>query len=346
MSLAPGRKQMCSMRSLQLTSGSYQERLLAQRRIVFFNNYLLFQCPTTTVRDDICARNAGDLVDVRSMRNFEGGMSIEDFKEPMNAYRNTVHKFCTREMTDERDVLNAFVGVLNALGPQLGTRMVFGLPEEHLVDALCWRFAESSITQGGRRHGFPSWSWCGWKAAVVMPYLPKASKPPLHESKHSKSVIIGDYRLQIPSVLAAFSIGPPEIQSGEVTTTFVEFKITEKNGTTCGYVQLPYLRRDLVGTRQKFLVLKEAARFEGSPSGQHIEAAVAYNQAYEPSGEEDGSSLGPTEMMQYVAMPLLVVLMLDKVKTGGWERAGVGYIYRRAIFQSQEYGFDDDFVLS
>lgn len=326
---------------------TYQERLLARRRIIFFNNYVLFQCPTTTVRDDIRAHNDGELVDVRSMRNFEGGMSIEDFKEPMNAYRNTVHKFCTREMTDDKDVLNAFVGVLNALGPQLGTRMVFGLPEEHLVDALCWRFTESAMSKVGRRHGFPSWSWCGWNAAIVMPYLPKGNaQPSQDESKHSSSVIFGDYTLKLPTILASFYIGQPDIQRGDATPTFAEFKVIDKNGTACGYIQLPYVRKDLVGTQQKFLILKEAARFEGLASAQHIEFAVAYNQAHEPTQDEWESSLDPNEMMRYIAMPLLIVLMLDKTKTGSWERAGVGYIYRRAIFQSHECKFDDEFVLS
>lgn len=65
--------------------------------------------------------------------------------------------------TFQKDALNAFAGSANQLGALMHAQMTFDMPEDIVVDALCWRFKDNSVPETDfRRTEFPSWSWCGW----------------------------------------------------------------------------------------------------------------------------------------------------------------------------------------
>lgn len=116
---------------------SFQERLLSRRRIVFLNDFILFQCPQMTVRDDIHANDNTMLINVRFRERNEAGLSFGDFTDPETAYKNAVHTFCTREMRDRDDVLRAFARVASFLGTLIGTQVICGLLKDSLLDTLC-----------------------------------------------------------------------------------------------------------------------------------------------------------------------------------------------------------------
>lgn len=68
-----------------------------------------------------------------------------------------------RNLTFERDVLDAFAGVGRALAQDLNSAMIFGLPEKHLTQALLWiHMARHQHTPEASRpvpEEIPSWSW-------------------------------------------------------------------------------------------------------------------------------------------------------------------------------------------
>ncbi|KAF2846711.1 HET-domain-containing protein [Plenodomus tracheiphilus IPT5] len=328
-----------------VSRGSYQERLLSQRRIVFLKDYVLFQCPKMTVRDDVHAHESSKLVNVRFMQKFEAGLSVGDFRSPVNAYRNAVHTFCTRTLRNPNDVLRAFEGVSRFLGELIGSEVVCGLLQSHLLDTLCWKFRESHMTEVGRRHGFPSWSWCGWLSAVTMPSLPVVITSTQNHVKHVKhaSVTPSDYKLVIGSILATFSVGQPTRDYSGKTPMFTEFSLLDSEDVFCGSVQLPLVRNDLVGTHQRFVVLKEATRTIVGLND--IGSAAGYNQTHECTTANEIDELLTETQPRAAEYPFFIVLMLDKVRGGRLERAGIGHIYRNALLCSLHHSFEDNLVL-
>lgn len=53
----------------------------------------------------------------------------------------------------------------NALGKDLNTSLIYGLPESAFDQTILWRSPIQN--EGFRREQFPSWSWLGWKAGEL-----------------------------------------------------------------------------------------------------------------------------------------------------------------------------------
>lgn len=202
------------------------------------------------------------------------------------------------------------------------------------------------MSEVGRRHGFLSWSWCGWLSAVDMPALPNI-KATTQENLTQALITPKDYKLLLRSIVATFTIGEPVLGNIDLVPTFANFPLLDSNSTICGLIQLPLVRNDLVGTHKKFVVLKEANLPFFTPGKLLLIARPwnAYNISHKypiPSNFDGTEADVKARAWRY---PLFIVLMLDKVKGGGLERAGIGHIYRNALFWSLHHSIEDEIIL-
>ena len=74
-------------------------------------------------------------------------------------------------MSDPRDILASFEGILSVFRESLKTDFSFGLPEKYLNETLLWVGAGTSLRRNilispSSKIIFPSWSWAGWHTAI------------------------------------------------------------------------------------------------------------------------------------------------------------------------------------
>ncbi|KAF2222159.1 heterokaryon incompatibility protein-domain-containing protein [Elsinoe ampelina] len=156
---------------------TFQERLLSKRCLIFAEGRVFFQCPSSTMLEDIIAEPRGrgwslDLVNVPSQLT-------RDLKSrPFFVYTQCIGLYSARQLTKEEDILAAFTGVENMLSRYLNGPLAFGLPTSHFDLALLWDSISPAkrrwVTEGKqdelsrKRSEFPSWSWCGWSDAKMV----------------------------------------------------------------------------------------------------------------------------------------------------------------------------------
>lgn len=161
----------------RLTYIRYQERYIANRKIAFLKELVIFQCQVDTFREDIIHLNPAILVDIQYRREYSLGFSPKNFGTPNAEYKKTIEAYSDRTLSYQSDILNAFAGISRHLGNSLGAKqLLFGMPmyEKDIIPAryLGWKHRASQSRPWarfqGRRVGFPSWSWCGWIGPVDM----------------------------------------------------------------------------------------------------------------------------------------------------------------------------------
>jgi hypothetical protein len=76
-------------------------------------------------------------------------------------------------MSNPRDIIHAFEGILTQFRHSLKTKFWYGLPEIYFSEALLWleagphvRREDCVVTSIGKP--FTSWSWAGWNTKVIM----------------------------------------------------------------------------------------------------------------------------------------------------------------------------------
>ena len=98
---------------------------------------------------------------------------IDDPAEAIAAYSRSLTQFSGRQMSNPRDILASFEGILSVFRDSLKTDFWFGLPERYLNETLLWIEAGPSLRRNISitplsRMTFPSWSWAGWDAAIEL----------------------------------------------------------------------------------------------------------------------------------------------------------------------------------
>jgi Heterokaryon incompatibility protein (HET) len=150
---------------------TYQEGLLARRRLVFTEEQVYFECWGMNRRETV------DLdVDAVEINHFIPRPGLRSPGAGGRAILQNIAAFTTRELTKESDILNAFTGILNVYArADPAVHSYWGVPilpstfkcpgdtqytlTQGFISGLCWK----SLIPGRRRPGFPSWSWAGWK---------------------------------------------------------------------------------------------------------------------------------------------------------------------------------------
>ena len=101
---------------------------------------------------------------------------VDDPFEHIDTYSRLLTQFSGRQISDPRDVIASFEGILPVLGRSLKTDFWFGLPEKYLDETLLWVEAGPSLRRNisitpSSGLTFPSWSWAGWDTAVELVFI-------------------------------------------------------------------------------------------------------------------------------------------------------------------------------
>lgn len=170
---------------------TFQEGLLARRRLVFTEQQVYFQCGGTSAFEayDKSGNMSISINPILAEYNpvypyFSMGMGgVPDIWLSIDNYANLT-------LGDPQDILNGFLGILKRyeevayVGKGRHARNIAGLPMEREIDApqswpskLFAALAWNCNIPGRRRAGFPSWSWIGWYCRGFArnedePYLP------------------------------------------------------------------------------------------------------------------------------------------------------------------------------
>jgi Heterokaryon incompatibility protein (HET) len=163
---------------------TYQEGLLSRKQLVFTPTQVYFQCNAMHCLESIQMPlkdlhiynniRMQDNVDISRVFPLRGlGKSQFDLNARLNEYLE-------RSLTFEKDILDAFKGVLVAFERKfpLRVRTLCGIPIlipnismsdlDGLVLGLSWRsLTFESGQHPKRRLEFPSWTWAGWKLSRI-----------------------------------------------------------------------------------------------------------------------------------------------------------------------------------
>ena len=155
---------------------TFQERLLSKRCLIFTGGRVFFQCRSGAMREDIISEEGMGW----SIEHAHAPLQILDNldRRALRIYMQCVELYTARILRKPQDILSAFNGIGNLLGGSLGpgqtsADLLFGLPKSHFDLALLWQAQTAPLRRIIERESnqkemkFPSWSWCGWKDAVI-----------------------------------------------------------------------------------------------------------------------------------------------------------------------------------
>ena len=101
---------------------------------------------------------------------------IDDPVKAVAVYSRLLDQFSGRHMSNPRDIIASFEGILSVLRRSLRTDFWFGLPERYLNETILWRETGPSLRRNvtitpSSEMLFPSWSWAGWDTTVELEFL-------------------------------------------------------------------------------------------------------------------------------------------------------------------------------
>lgn len=153
-----------------------QERLLSPRCLIFVEGRMYFQCRCTTMSEDIYSDDAEAIAGWSVELHGSPALILKKVRRsPINVYKELIEMYTLRDLSKEKDILNAFKGITNLVTDSLGENceMIYGLPNSHFDWGLLWSSEIRLQRRTGNTSGppksrietkdFPSWSWCGWK---------------------------------------------------------------------------------------------------------------------------------------------------------------------------------------
>ena len=170
---------------------TYQEERLSRRKLYFTEAQMYFQCSCAVFCEDSVAEGidaSAFIYPGTNLYNLSGLYSslwanqkdtatwlsrtpVDDPVEAVGAYSRLLDQFSGRQMSNPRDIIASFEGILSVFRESLKTDFWFGLPEKYLDETLLWIEAGPSLRRNvsitpSSKMTFPSWSWAGWDTAV------------------------------------------------------------------------------------------------------------------------------------------------------------------------------------
>ena len=170
---------------------TYQEERLSRRKLYFTGAQMYFQCSCALFCEDTVGEgkdpsafiypgtnlwNLGGLYsslwdNQKNAATWLSRTPIDDPVEAVLAYSRLLDQFSGRQMSNPRDIIASFEGVLSVFRKSLKTDFWFGLPEKYLDETLLWIEAGPSLRRNisitpSSKMKFPSWSWAGWDTKV------------------------------------------------------------------------------------------------------------------------------------------------------------------------------------
>jgi hypothetical protein len=167
---------------------TFQETILSRRRLVFTSNQLIFECMAMYCYESLHL----PLVDFHTKNTvgrrfrhflapglFSGGSNFGNLcTNPvggMGRLKHYISLYTIRDLGDESDSLNAFLGILDHFQSSVPPiHHHYGIPfqpsdsgdiKRSFIESLLWYHKCTLLPR--RRLAFPSWSWAGWKGGVA-----------------------------------------------------------------------------------------------------------------------------------------------------------------------------------
>ena len=178
---------------------TFQEQILAPRKLYFTDTQVYFQCRNALFCEDSIAETAvaaarcypgsnlfhqDHPMHNNTLGNDYGSRCLPRTLEVvpralMKSFNNLLHDYSRRELTYSEDILYAFEGVMSVYRRNVDMEFIFGLSELHLHEALLWNGTSNvSRRKFARYHGatvaIPSWSWAGWNWSPGSGFSPDA----------------------------------------------------------------------------------------------------------------------------------------------------------------------------
>ena len=170
---------------------TYQEERLSRRKLYFTETQMYFQCSCAVFCEDSVGEGINPSAFVypgTNLWNSSGLYSsiwedqeysatwlsrtaVDDPLEAVDACSRLLTQFLGRQMSNPRDIIASFEGILAVLRMSLKTDFWFGLPEKYLTETLLWIEAGPNLRRNisitpSSKMTFPSWSWAGWDTAI------------------------------------------------------------------------------------------------------------------------------------------------------------------------------------
>lgn len=160
-------------RSVWSTRGwTYQEVVLARRKLFFSTREALLECDVVTYQEG----GTGDYAHAKSKDSFVWNTSLQvrsihEELYDVDKYFSHLTEYTKRKLSFESDVYNAFAGIIDALyGEKAG--VTYGLPLADFDHALLWRAKDSDSTRRSASSVMlPTWSWASVDGEVAAPFL-------------------------------------------------------------------------------------------------------------------------------------------------------------------------------
>lgn len=172
---------------------TFQEERLSRRKLYFTETQMYFQCscavfcedsvgegmnPSTWIYPSTNLWNSSGLYGSHRDSNSFLATSlsrtpVDDPEKAWGVYVRSLTQFSGRQMSDPRDAIASFEGILSVVRDSLQTDFWFGLPEKYLHESLLWIEAGPSLRRNisitpSSKMTFPSWSWAGWDTGVEL----------------------------------------------------------------------------------------------------------------------------------------------------------------------------------
>ncbi|KAH7186267.1 heterokaryon incompatibility protein-domain-containing protein [Fusarium flagelliforme] len=196
---------------------TFQEYALSKRKIIFYNDELHWVCACSVWHEELALyTEIND--EVRSWSDAVMAGFPHEFST--SRYLMTYNQ---RLLTFEEDALPAVSGLLSVFSRSFDGGFLYGIPEMFFEHSLGWRLWVGNLQRrlpSGRpiesqfpSSGLPSWSWLGWKGAVIL-RCQSAIQVTRSDSIQEAFPITEWYTSDLPS-------GPPE-QRRRIQSTWYE----------------------------------------------------------------------------------------------------------------------------
>jgi hypothetical protein len=155
---------------------TFQERLFSKRTLTFRPEQAFWECGKGTWCE------VGVWETTKSPTIYRHSLNDSEIRLPWKAedferiYWELVRDFTARDLTNQEDGMNAFMGIIRAFERDSNQSFFWALPQSMMESALAW---PSNLDRRDSQHSqilldgniitspFPSWSWVGWIGRVT-----------------------------------------------------------------------------------------------------------------------------------------------------------------------------------
>lgn len=157
---------------------TYQEERMAQRKIIFHNHQLHWECQCAVCHEEIVPGARTDEWIEPFLKAIVNGFPS------LNALDGLIYNYNQRKLRYDEDALPAISGVLSVMSRSFTGGFLYGIPEMFFDRVLGWRalLHHRNLRRRERKEsteprdaqfsesGLPSWSWVGWDGFVSIDF--------------------------------------------------------------------------------------------------------------------------------------------------------------------------------